>query len=890
MENKVQIIIEAFDKTRQVFDALEGTLRALNQDIVSAEKSKNATISALNTQQVRHSKGIVDQIKNHWVAASIAVAAAWMGVKKAIDKLSDTAMAGARYETLGVVMAVVGKNAGYTASEMDKYAAALQRAGISMTESRQSLTRMVQANLDLAQSTQLARIAQDAAVIGNINSSEAFQRLVYGIQSAQIEMLRTIGINVNFETSYAKVAKATGRTAASFSETEKAAIRTNAVIEKGRDIAGTYEAAMGTAGKKIGSFARYLEDFKVKMGTAFNPATTSLVDAATEAMKHFQEEISKPESQAALKNMSVELSKIIISVGKDLPSALNKLLQQLKLMTSFLTGLPEGVAGAAGAGIVGRLLFGSTPAGVALASLYYINTALDKMANMGIGSIPKKISEGGEAMQNIMDVLAGRKDWQTGKNINPFMQGGAAGKKSGAGRSWEDPEQAAAAERERKRKEEADKAAAATRAEAAREAMAKLSESWKPTLRGLELDIKNAPLEDAFDKKLNDVAAKAAELREKFGQVQGAEGAISLWEAAMGDEAAHDAAMKDFDEYLKKLGDLRRVEKEGADERKKAAQDAQALAEADISRQLAQIDLAEKMGDLSAEESIRRQIDLTGQLLAAREAALAAIDRGTDPTGWITQQNAIDATRAKLGELTVANREYAGTFADGWRHALKDYTQSADKEFARGRTLAEATAKGMEQAFSDFFFDAMTGKLRSFGDYIQSFLSSVARAMANVMAQNASSAVMQFNWSSLIGGGSAPGYAIAPTGATGYGGAAGGYHRGGMADEPTFYRIVPRHAFLDAPRYHGGIGPGEKAAIIRNDEGVFTPGQMKALGLAAQNTAPTQVKVEVINQASGEKLQATNARASFNAQELVVTVWLDAFSRNAYGLRSALGG
>ena len=56
-----------------------------------------------------------------------------------------------------------------------------------------------------------------------------------------------------------------------------------------------------------------------------------------------------------------------------------------------------------------------------------------------------------------------------------------------------------------------------------------------------------------------------------------------------------------------------------------------------------------------------------------------------------------------------------------------------------------------------------------------------------------------------------------------------GFHAGGMGDEPTFARYLPAAAFASAPRFHSGIGPGEVPAIIRNDEGVFTPGQMRHL-------------------------------------------------------------
>jgi len=60
-------------------------------------------------------------------------------------------------------------------------------------------------------------------------------------------------------------------------------------------------------------------------------------------------------------------------------------------------------------------------------------------------------------------------------------------------------------------------------------------------------------------------------------------------------------------------------------------------------------------------------------------------------------------------------------------------------------------------------------------------------------------------------------------------------HGGGVPGVDSLpRRLVPASTFAHAPRLHGGIGPGERPAVIRRDEGVFTAGQMRALGLRAQ--------------------------------------------------------
>jgi len=271
--------------------------------------------------------------------------------------LQDVAMAGARYETLGVVLTQVGKNMGYSSQEMNKYAAGVKDAGIQMDIARQVTIRMAQAQIDLSKSQQLARIAQDAAIIGNINSSEALERMIHGIQTAQTDVLRSIGINVSFEASYAKLAKELGKTSNALTEQEKMQARTNAVMEEGVKKIGTYEAAMETAGKQITSLPRYINDFKIEMGEAFNPATADAVKAVTNLMKDLNTAIVQPEIQAELQRVSQEFANWVDNNSELIKQHLPELIQSIAVT----------LRGVAAAGQV------------AAAALSLVNTALDSV-------------------------------------------------------------------------------------------------------------------------------------------------------------------------------------------------------------------------------------------------------------------------------------------------------------------------------------------------------------------------------------------------------------------------------------------------------------------------------------------------------------------------------
>lgn len=295
------------------------TVLRLGVDSREARQGADAATDALDRTEKQATK-TVDAIEYLQKALKL-LAASWAALKLA-DYIKDAALLNARFETMGIVMEVVGRNAGYTANEMQKAATEVQKMGITMLQSRDAVTKFVQAGLELKDAAPLARVAQDAAVIAGLNSSQAFETLIHGIQSAQVEVLRNIGINVSFEDSYKKLAKQLGTNAAQLTEQEKLQARYNVTMEAGARIAGVYEAALGTASKQISSMARYTEDAKVIIGEVFNETLTALVFGFTEHLKNSNKELNELSRNDALKKWGQEVADVIALVADTISTAI----------------------------------------------------------------------------------------------------------------------------------------------------------------------------------------------------------------------------------------------------------------------------------------------------------------------------------------------------------------------------------------------------------------------------------------------------------------------------------------------------------------------------------------------------------------------------------------
>lgn len=255
----------------------------------------------------------------------------------AVASLKDAADIAARNETLGVTLAVVGQNAGYSKEELKGYEDELKKLGITTGAARESLISMMQAGLQLGPVTEgaasrvaeLARAAQDLAVVTGQGSSETLTGLIKNIQQLDTEGLRMQGIVVDLEAAYTTFAQSVGKSSASLSTQEKQQAAVNAVMEKAKGLAGAYEASLDTVGKKLSSMARLQEEAGASIGETLLPAYTVLVDAASAFLVKVQKIAAAIAENGKVAQVLKDILKSVLDFASEVTSTLVDTVQSI---------------------------------------------------------------------------------------------------------------------------------------------------------------------------------------------------------------------------------------------------------------------------------------------------------------------------------------------------------------------------------------------------------------------------------------------------------------------------------------------------------------------------------------------------------------------------------
>jgi len=279
--------------------------------------------------------------------------------------------------------------------------------------------------------------------------------------------------------------------------------------------------------------------------------------------------------------------------------------------------------------------------------------------------------------------------------------------------------------------------------------------------------------------------------------------------------------------------------------------------QAELNMALSHVDYQERDRTISKDTAATERVKLTRELLALQVARLEQLaqegQKGSE--AWNSQAAAIQATRARLFELTELLKERSGTFTQGMIEGLQRYHDQALTFYQQGLNMAQATATGMEQAFSDGFFDVMETKFNNLGDYVLNFLRTVQRAIANFLAQQATNAIISNigSWATSMFG--------SYTGSSGGGGGVVTMqaHEGGLI-----------------PRFHfGGLASDEVPAVLLRRERVLSREQNELFERFANKTdnhgSNFQLNVRIENKTSDE-VKVRDLGGHFDGKQYVKNV------------------
>lgn len=181
----------------------------------------------------------------------------------------------------------LGQRTGRTQEEVQGFLDGLEDTGIRADVAANLIANMSRNQLDLAQSTELAAMAQNVAVLAGIDSSDALERLNTIILQGDKLMARNIGLQVDFTAAQDTLASSLGKTNEQLSATELAQANMNAVLEQGAAISGVYGVAQDSPTKALRSLGRQMFNLKAAMGAPFLDAWKSVVDVARGAVEMF---------------------------------------------------------------------------------------------------------------------------------------------------------------------------------------------------------------------------------------------------------------------------------------------------------------------------------------------------------------------------------------------------------------------------------------------------------------------------------------------------------------------------------------------------------------------------------------------------------------------------
>lgn len=739
------------------YNIIKNHAQSTAADIVRAEKAKAQKIEQINKQQFGEQHKHLNKLKENWKSYGLVAVATVTGIAYAAKGIAEASIKSASdlqevQSKFDVVFAGQKAQAeGWAKTLVDSYAMSTREAKQYLSSVQDLLVPMGMAS-DKAgiMSNEVVKLAADLGSFNNLPTAQVMENIQSAL-TGEYESMKKYGVVLNATTVQQKALNmGLADTKDELTAGMKAQAAYALMVEGSTAAIGDMDRTSQNYANQMKKFLANMEDLKAMLGEELLPAVTDVVIQI---------------------NGWVEANKELI--GQNAHEAIDKIKASVERIVTAYNALPDGVIGAAGTGIIARVLTGSTPLGTAVGLMYLLNEQL-KYFGLNLGGIGGKYRGLNENLANIWGVLTGKLDPNTGlpKKI------------SGAGRGFG----------------------------ALPPPQPPPPQPPPPTPTGGGGKAGYVPSLQEYDKLLDQLRFQKSLL----GETETVQRAMTL--ARQNDIAITNAQTGAYTEQFKEILSL--VEEYNA---QVSAQEAEKEATA---RRLEIIsDFNSQYADLG-----KSQVELERERI--RE-------------------------QAKIWEMAGADKVQV---AEWTAEKLKEISGN---EFSAITEFGVQAAHNIQDAFSDFFYDAFTGELDSAKDYLKAFTEAITRTWANMLSQMLMESIKT---ESLMAGMKGIGGFLSGVfgglfgGATGAAGATSFVvaHAGGEVGFDSFpTRTLASSYLYSAPRLHNGLMPDEFPAILQRGETVIPRGKQET----QKETVNYNIVIQAVDAKSFSDLTRRNPQA-----------------------------
>lgn len=840
-DHKLEIILSARDATKKTFQAVTGRVKALTGSVFSLQ-------GAIATLGGATMLGLVGR----------DILATGAEYEKTMSKVKAITKAGEKdFKDLSNLAKDLGERTEYTATQVGQLEIAYAKLGLTKSE----ILEVTGLTLDLATALD-ADLAEAATVAaGTMNSFNAQAReldrymdvMAAGTTTTALDMekFRESMANVgaaakaygwDIEQTTAKVgamvdanidaSKAGTDLRKIITELAKTGMSYDEAMDKIRNSTNKVKTAQELFGQRAYVSAIILSEQQKKvedLTKQYYNATGSLKEMAgtmrDNVITRWYEfksaiervEIDIFEQEAGILNETLkEMAEYVRENREEFVRFANQgvgaLYGSVKKIIGLYNSMPDGVVGAAGAGIVGRILFGSWGPAKIVAGIYLLNEQL-KRFNADIGTAVDNWKKWEKSINAIMDVIAGRRDWMTGAQIpqaqpipqTPAAYHGAIGPETPGWEIYQPPKTGGP------------------------------GGTGGPSAAGGGADKDAEKIKKAFEAMYSDLKFKSDDYYE--------------YRKALLEKQAL--------EYEKYTGDTVLAHQWLTEQIK--ALDQESAAKRELGPELQQYygfwsaysDAFEDFYTTNSEVLL----DITKEDAEKTRQAFETMYSDLK----FQSEDYYEYRKTQLEKQAEEYEEYTGdeVLAHQWlieqiKALDKERLEAAQKNNAWLVELSERTSDAIEDNFSKFYRDAFRGELDSAADYFRAFCNTLLDSFSDMLGQMTKEL--------LFGGGSSGGSGLfgllfSGIGSMFAGGSDlwGGYsaitwHTGGTVgkDSGGSPRNLPAPVFSHAPRLHKGyspLAPDEFPAILKYDETVLPPGVKPVTNI--KNVKNTSISVPI---------------------------------------------